>query len=123
MNKNKKTLVLGASTKPGRYALLAAERLQEKGFPIELLGKKDGQVNGIPIKTEFSEIDKNIDTVTIYLSEQNQKEYEELLLKMKPKRVIFNPGAENFELEKKLDAEGVEVLEACTLVMLGTGQY
>ena len=123
MNKNKKTLVLGASTKPGRYALLAAERLQEKGFPIELLGKKDGQVNGIPIKTEFSEIDKNIDTVTIYLSEQNQKEYEELLLKMKPKRVIFNPGAENFVLEKKLDAEGVEVLEACTLVMLGTGQY
>ena len=123
MENNKKTLVLGASTKPGRYALLAAEKLQEKGFPMELLGKKDGEVNGIAIKTDFSEIDKNIDTVTIYLSEQNQKEYEELLLKLKPKRVIFNPGAENHELGKKLDAEGIEVIEACTLVMLGTGQY
>ncbi|MCP9770891.1 CoA-binding protein [Lacihabitans sp. LS3-19] len=123
MKQSKKTLVLGASTKPGRYALMAAERLQEKGFPIELLGKKEGNVNGVAIKTELSEIGEDIDTVTVYLSEQNQKEYEGFLLKLKPKRVIFNPGAENIELEGKLEAEGVEVLEACTLVMLGTGQY
>jgi hypothetical protein len=59
----------------------------------------------------------------VYLSEQNQQQYEDFLLKMKPKRVIFNPGAENYDLEVKLEAQGAEVLEACTLVMLGTGQY
>ena len=123
MKQHKKTLVLGASTKPGRYALMAAERLQEKGYPIELLGKKEGNVNGTAIKSESSEIGEDIDTVTVYLSEQNQKEYEGFLLKLKPKRIIFNPGAENLELEDKLEAEGIEVLEACTLVMLGTGQY
>ena len=123
MKQHKKTLVLGASTKPGRYALMAAERLQEKGYPIELLGKKEGNVNGIAIKTESWEIGEHIDTVTVYVSEQNQKEYEGFLLKLKPKRIIFNPGAENLELEDKLEAEGIEVLEACTLVMLGTGQY
>ncbi len=120
---NKKTLVLGASTKPGRYALMAAERLLQKGHAIELLGQSEGQVSGINIKTKIEEIDKDIDTVTVYLSEKNQEQYEDFLLKMKPKRVIFNPGAENFELEKKLEAQGSEVLEACTLVMLGTGQY
>jgi uncharacterized protein len=120
---NKKTLVLGASTKPGRYALMAAERLLQKGHSIELLGKNIGNVGGVDIKTNTDEIEKDIDTVTVYLSEPNQQEYEDFLLKMKPKRVIFNPGAENLDLEAKLAAQGTEVIEACTLVMLGTGQY
>ncbi|MCP9762618.1 CoA-binding protein [Lacihabitans soyangensis] len=120
---NKKTLVLGASTKPGRYALMAAERLLQKGHTIELLGKNIGNVGGVDIKTNTDEIEKDIDTVTVYLSEPNQQEYEDFLLKMKPKRVIFNPGAENLDLEAKLEAQGTEVIEACTLVMLGTGQY
>lgn len=120
---NKKTLVLGATTKPGRYALMAAERLLQKGHSIELFGQSEGEVGGVNIKTKIEEIDNDIDTVTVYLSEKNQQQYEDFLLKMKPKRVIFNPGAENFELETKLEAQGTEVLEACTLVMLGTGQY
>lgn len=120
---NKKTLVLGASTKPGRYALMAAERLLQKGHSIELLGKNKGNVGGIEIKNKIKEIDQDIDTVTVYLSEQNQEEYEDFLLKLKPRRVIFNPGAENLGLEEKLEKQGTEVLEACTLVMLGTGQY
>jgi uncharacterized protein len=120
---NKKTLVLGASTKPGRYALMAAERLLQKGHEIELFGKTNGSIGGINIKNEVSEISKDIDTVTVYLSEQNQQEYENFLLEMKPRRVIFNPGAENLDLEEKLEKQGTEVIEACTLVMLGTGQY
>ncbi len=123
MDKKNITLVLGASTKPGRYALLAAEKLQSKGIGIELLGKKEGTIGNVHIKTKMEEISSNIDTVTIYLGEDNQKEYEDFLLKMRPNRVIFNPGAENVALEEKLKAEGVEVLEACTLVLLSTGQY
>ena len=123
MNKKNITLVLGASTKPGSYALLAAQKLLSKGIDIELLGKKEGTIGNVAIKTKMEEISSNIDTVTIYLGENNQKEYEDFLLKMRPNRVIFNPGAENFELEEKLKAQGTEVLEACTLVMLSTGQY
>lgn len=122
MNK-KITLVLGASTKPGRYALLAAEKLQSKGIEIELLGKKEGKIGNIEIKTNIEEISTKIDTVTIYLGINNQIEYEDFLIKMRPNRVIFNPGSENFILQEKLKAQGTEVLEACTLVMLSTGQY
>lgn len=122
MNK-KITLVLGASTKLGRHALLAAEKLQSKGIEIELLGKKEGKVGTIEIKTNIEEISTKIDTVTIYLGKNNQIEYEDFLIKMRPNRVIFNPGSENFILQEKLKAQGTEVLEACTLVMLSTGQY
>lgn len=122
MNK-KITLVLGASTKPGRHALLAAEKLQSKGIEIELLGKKEGKVGNIEIKTNIEEISTKIDTVTIYLAKNNQIEYEDFLIKTRPNRVIFNPGSENFILQEKLKAQGTEVLEACTLVMLSTGQY
>jgi predicted CoA-binding protein len=119
----KKTLIIGASTKPGRYALLAAEMLDDHGHPAVLFGKKEGVVRGNKILTSLNEIPADIDTVTMYLSENNQTEYEDFIIDLKPKRVIFNPGAENFEFEDRLQSAGIEPIEACTLVMLSTGQY
>jgi len=118
------TLVLGASTKPDRYSYLAAERLNKHNHEIILVGRSDGQVAGADI---LEEIPKGIaiDTVTIYLGADNQKGYYNQLVALKPRRVIFNPGAENPEFEALLrDAGiGVEVIRACTLVMLSTNQY
>ncbi len=120
---NKKTLVLGASTNPARYANMATHRLLSHGHEVELLGQREGEVAGHPIKTLPGEINHDIHTVTMYLSEANQKAYEDFLLDLKPQRVIFNPGAENPGLEEKLNSAGIESVEACTLVMLATGQY
>ena len=96
--------------------------LREYSHDVVALAKRTGQVNGITIQTEFPE-DVNIHTVTMYLGAKNQPEYYNQLINLKPKRVIFNPGAENRELKEKLDAAGVETVENCTLVMLRTGQY
>ncbi|WP_367916206.1 CoA-binding protein [Leadbetterella sp. DM7] len=119
----KKTLIIGASPNPSRYAYLAAERLLNHGIAIELLGRRKGEVSGQPIKTLPSEISRDIHTVTLYLSEQNQKEYEDFILSLKPVRVIFNPGAENPAFAARLSENGIEAVEGCTLVMLSTGQY
>jgi uncharacterized protein len=119
----KTTLILGASVNVERYAYLAAERLYKKGLPFELLGNKTGEVFGKKIETESAKISKEIDTVTMYLGEKNQKVYEDYILKLRPRRVIFNPGAENPAFEKTLEQAGIEPIEACTLVMLSTGQY
>ncbi len=120
---SKKTLLLGASDKPNRYAYLAAIKLQEKGHEVVLLGKRKGNVNGISIDTEKKTYE-NIDTVTLYLSATNQQEYLDYLLNtIHPKRIIFNPGAENQELKISAKKTGIETLEACTLVLLSTGQY
>ena len=118
----KKTLRLGASSNPERYSYLAAERLLAHGHEIELIGKKPDVVFGKTIDTEKKIFDK-IDTVTLYLSEKYQPEYYEYILSLHPARVIFNPGTENAEFEELLQQNNIQHEEACTLVLLGTGQY
>lgn len=118
-----KTLILGATTNETRYANIATKRLLRHGHEVILLGNKKGEVEGHTILNEAEEVPEDIDTVTMYLGEKNQTDYEQFLLHLNPKRVIFNPGAENPELSKKLRDQGVETLNACTLVMLSTKQY
>lgn len=118
----KKTLVLGASENTSRYSNMAIHRLLLHHHPIVAIGKRKGHVSGVEIITDTPAWD-DIDTVTLYLNPANQQEYYDYILSLKPKRVIFNPGTENDELEDKLHKAGIETKEACTLVMLGTGQY
>ena len=122
MNEKKKTLVLGASENPSRYSYLAVQRLQSHQHPVVAIGKKKGMVGNVHIETEQKDW-KDIDTVTLYLNPLNQKKYYDYLLSLKPQRIIFNPGAENDELAKMAAIKGIQPVEACTLVMLATGQY
>jgi hypothetical protein len=120
----KKTVIVGASTNPSRYAFMAAERLVDNHHEIVPIGVKSGEVFGKSILDIGSKPSiEDVDTITLYLGPQHQKEHYEYLLSLKPKRVIFNPGTENAEFEKKVEESGAEALEACTLVMLSTGQY
>lgn len=119
---SKKTLVLGASENPSRYSYLAINKLLSHKHEIVAIGKRKGNVAGVAIGTDTPEMN-DIDTITLYLNPNNQKPYYDYMLSLNPKRVIFNPGTENDELEDMLRAKGIEAKEACTLVMLGTGQY
>ena len=119
---NKKTLVIGASTNPGRYSNMAIQSLRNHHHDVVALAKRPGKVADVVIQTEFP-VNDNIHTVTMYVGEKHQEEYYKLLMELKPERVIFNPGAENFELAEMLEAKGIETIEGCTLVMLGTGQF
>lgn len=119
---NKKTLVLGASSNPERYSYLAVNKLNKFNHPVIGIGKRKGKAGDIEIDTEQKPIE-GIDTITLYLNPQNQKQYYDYILSLKPKRIIFNPGTENDELYKLAKQNGIEVMEACTLVLLSTGQY
>jgi len=118
----KKTLIIGASNNPERYAYKAAERLLAHGHEIELLGLRPDTIFGKPIDTERKPYE-GLDTVTLYVGPQRQPEYYDYIVSLQPKRVIFNPGTENNEFELLLTKNGIIAEEACTLVLLGTGQY
>lgn len=118
----KKTLVLGASENPSRYSYLAINKLRQKGHPVVAIGRKEGRVADVALIRDKISI-QDIDTVTLYLNEQHQQEYYDYILSLKPKRIIFNPGAENPRLEQLAEENGIKTMEACTLVMLSTGQY
>ena len=124
MAMSKKTVVLGASTNASRYSYIASGMLSEYGHEIVPVGLRHGTIFGKEILNirEFPEI-KDVDTVTLYIGPANQADLFDYIPKLKPKRVIFNPGTENEALEDVLKQKGIEPLEACTLVMLRTRQY
>lgn len=122
MIKNKKTLVLGATTKPERPAFKAISLLVEKGHSVLALGQNAGEVAGIKIQTKAIPL-KNIDTVSLYLNATRQREYYNYIVDAKPKRVIFNPGTENPEFYQLLELNNIKAEVACTLVLLTTNQY
>ncbi|MFN5026079.1 MAG: CoA-binding protein [Bacteroidota bacterium] len=115
------TLVMGASPNAARYSYMATQLLRKYHYPVIAFGLKSGKIDDTEITPLLPETD--IDTVTLYLGPQNQIPYVDYLLKLKPARVIFNPGTENPELQALLREQGIEVVEACTLVMLQTGQF
>lgn len=117
-----KTLVLGATTNPSRYAYLAINRLVSQGHPVLAVGRRPGEVAGVPIEQTFPD-DEDIHTVTMYLNAGNQAMYHDRILAARPERIIFNPGAENPVLADRARAQGIRVEEACTLVMLATGAF
>ncbi|HEX4875249.1 MAG TPA: CoA-binding protein [Chitinophagaceae bacterium] len=118
----KLTLVLGASDNPSRYSYLAIKRLRSHGHPVKAIGRKHSFVADTEIMTEKNPLE-NIDTITLYLNAQHQQEYYDYILSLQPKRIIFNPGAENDELAELARKKGIATIEACTLVMLSTNQY
>lgn len=115
-------MVLGASENPARYSFLAVNRLRANGHPVIAIGNKKGQISETPIITDRPE-EVGVDTVTLYLNPVLQKQYYDYILSLQPKRIIFNPGTENEELEELAKEKGIEPIEACTLVLLSTGQY
>jgi predicted CoA-binding protein len=120
--KNKKTLVLGASTKPDRYAFKAITMLVEKGHSVLAIGQNAGEVAGIKIHTKQIPL-ANVDTVTLYLNAVRQRDYYNYIVETQPKRVIFNPGTENPEFYQLLQLNNIKVEVACTLVLLTTNQF
>ncbi|MCU0420289.1 MAG: CoA-binding protein [Cyclobacteriaceae bacterium] len=120
----KKTVIIGATTNPSRYAFLAAEMLAEYGHEIVPVGIKSGSVFGNDILSIAQRpAIPHVDTITLYIGPQHQPEHYDYLLSLKPRRIIFNPGTENPEFMKLAHAHQIEPLEACTLVLLRSGQY
>lgn len=118
----KKTLVLGASENPNRYSNMAVKKLLSHGHEVVAIGRRDGIIGHTPIHKSTPNLTE-VDTVTLYLNPGNQLPYYNYILSLHPKRIIFNPGTENEELEQLAQKAGIETKKACTLVMLSTNQY
>lgn len=116
------TLIIGASTNPDRASFSAIQRLVAAGHPVTALGIRAGEVAGVTIRTDRPELD-DVDTVTLYLNATNQADWYDYILSLRPRRIIFNPGTENPAFFRKAQMEGIEVENACTLVLLAMGAY
>jgi len=117
-----KVAVIGASENTSRYSNMCINNLLNKGYQVIAYGNKKGIINQTEIQTEKIYAD-NIHTITLYIAANKQPEWYELILKCKPKRLIFNPGTENPELSTLAKSAGIMVIESCTLLMLNVGDF
>jgi predicted CoA-binding protein len=123
MSNKEAVAILGASDKPERYSHKALLMLRNKGYPVFPVHPSLQQIEGIKVYKSLAALPPGIDTVTVYVSPRISSTLAEEIIKLKPRRVIFNPDAENPILYDKLQAAGIEVIEACTLVLLTTGRF
>ncbi len=117
-----KTVVIGASENPERYAYKATRMLKQFNHDVVPVGLKPGAIDGITIVADKAPIE-NVETVTLYVGPAHQAAWRDYVLSLHPKRIIFNPGTEGGPLLETAQQNGIEVVEACTLVLLSTGQY
>ena len=118
-----KVAVIGASDKPERYSYQAVKLLAQKGHDVYPVHQRIKTIDGQAVYASINEIPEAIDTVSMYVASDISDKLTADILGKHPKRIIFNPGAENPELAAKAEAKGIKTLEACTLVMLRTGQF
>ncbi len=117
------TLILGASDNPERYANKAQKQLLSHGHQVILINPKGGTINGIECLTSLEQVKTPIDTVTIYIRPEILEPQKQFVVQLKPRRIIFNPGTESKQLQDFFAQNGIEVIEACTLVLLSLGTY
>lgn len=115
--------VLGASSNPARYSYKAVTMLTESEYGVFPVHPLERPIDGIRCYPSLGAIHERLDTVTVYLSEKNSTPLIDEIVESRPRRVILNPGAENDELKSRCELAGIQVLEACTLVLVSTGQF
>jgi predicted CoA-binding protein len=117
-----KVLVFGASLKEARASNRAVKLLQSKNNEVVAIGGRNGMIENVPVQTELYHA-KDIHTITLYMGEKRQQAYLKYFLSLEPKRIVFNPGAENLKLFYEAQKQGIEVINACTLVMLTLNDF
>ncbi len=122
-NKKYTVAIIGASNKPDRYSYKALKLLKENNYEVIPINPVLEEIEGIKVYRSISMIEKKIDTITLYINPHLLKNYIDEIIRIKPRRVIFNPGTESSEIEGIFEKNGIQTIEACTLVMLRTGQF
>lgn len=115
--------ILGASPKSDRYANMAQKRLMQAGYRVIPVSPFYTEVLGVPSLAAINQIEPPLDTLTLYLSAEKLAPLADDIIRLHPRRVIFNPGTESSDIETRLQQAGIKTEQACTLVLLSTGQF
>ncbi len=118
--------VLGASPNPERYSNKAVRLLREHGYHVVPINPAQNTIEGLPVVralAALAALGTSVDTLTLYMAPQHLLPLAEDIVRLHPKRVIFNPGTESPALQAALDTADIAWTEACTLVLLRTGQF
>ena len=121
--KDHQVAVLGASRKQERYSNRAVRALKQHGYRVVPVNPAHAEVEGLTAASSLTEVGGTVDTLTVYIGPRHIGPLIDDIVAARPRRVILNPGTESAELKDTLERHGIPWLEACTLVLLATGQF
>ncbi len=121
--KKHRVVVLGASKNPERYSNKAVRMLIEHRHEVVPVHPVESEIEGLKVVSKLNQVTGKVDTLTLYVSPDTLTPMQADIIKLNPGRIIFNPGTENPPLMQELRQHGLKVVEACTLVLLRTGQF
>lgn len=92
------------------------------GFPVVAVGLKDGKIGHVPVVSNFPHVE-GVGALSVYVGPANQYAWVDYVLSLNPQWIVLNPGTEDGPIQAAAEKMGIPALEACTLVMLSTGQF
>ncbi len=116
-------VILGASHKPERASNMLLTRLLQRGITPVLVHPVIEAIAGIPVHRGLETVATGPDILTLYLNAARSAPLEDQILRLAPRKVIFNPGAENPSLEVRLNGAGIATENACSLILLSQGLF
>jgi predicted CoA-binding protein len=118
-----KVAVLGASQNSERFSNRAVSALLTHGHDVYPVNPALKSIHGLPVYASLGAIASAVDVLTMYVGPKLSKDLVDEILNLGPKIVVFNPGSESTEVQEALKNAGIPYIEACTLVMLRSGQF
>ena len=116
-------VVLGASDKEDKFSNKALKLLKSRNYRIIPVNPQLDFIEGIPVVKKLSDIKEDVHTLTVYVGPGRSEAMIDDIIRLKPERVILNPGTESEKLKNALDNASVRYLEACTIILTNTGQF
>ncbi len=122
MKKNKTVVVLGASQKEERYSNMAVLRLLEAGYNTIPINPTECEIHGIKSIAQLADIEDDVDILTMYVNANRSAQLANDIINLQPRKIIFNPGAENAQLAENCKDHNIKTENACTLILLNLGE-
>jgi len=113
--------IIGASSDRSRMSNKAVRAFKDQGFVVYPIHPMDNEIEGLHVYRNLGEIFERITIVSMYLGRYKQsKTVNDLVGRRELALVIFNSEeTENPHAKERLENQGIDVLEECSIVGLG----
>ena len=115
----KSIAVIGASSNRDKFGNKCIRAFLSKGFIVYPINPKENEIEGLKNYRTISEIEDEINIVSIYLRPEITLNIVDEIIAKKPSLVYLNPGTESEEIKNRFEKEGIEVKEKCSIVAIG----
>jgi predicted CoA-binding protein len=116
---NTSVIILGASPQRWRFGNKAVRCYSDAGYRVYPVHLQAAEVEGIPVSRTIAEVPARAELLLLYVRPEIGEECIAEAEGRGVRRVYLNPGTSSAELVRRIEALGMEAIDACAIVALG----